>query len=179
MSAVLALRGVTKKYQWRGPWVLSGADLSLEPGSLDSSDNLYVTDPSIIIQVNRTLESWLKRPRAELLGSRFQDLLSAGGRIYYETHYAPLLQLQGYANEVALELLRRGSDPLPVLVNSKLHPASEGRTAHVRGIFFDATERRRYERQLLDARRGLEETVKARTAELSARLSKNKPPKKA
>lgn len=36
MSAVLALRGVTKKYQWRGPWVLSGADLSLEPGSLTS-----------------------------------------------------------------------------------------------------------------------------------------------
>lgn len=36
MSAVLTLRGITKKYHWRGPWVLSGADLSLEPGSLIS-----------------------------------------------------------------------------------------------------------------------------------------------
>ena len=107
----------------------------------------------------------------QLLGvKKLQDLLPIPQKIYYETHYAPLLQLQGYANEVALELLHRGSDPLPVLVNSKLHPASEGRTAHVRGIFFDATERRRYERQLLDARRGLEETVKARTAELERQV---------
>jgi ABC-type multidrug transport system ATPase subunit len=36
MGAVLALGGVTKKYRRRGPWVLSGADLSLEPGSLVS-----------------------------------------------------------------------------------------------------------------------------------------------
>ena len=36
MSAVLALRGVTKRYSWRSPWVLSGADLSLEEGSLTS-----------------------------------------------------------------------------------------------------------------------------------------------
>lgn len=34
MSSVLDLQGVTKRYGWRGPWVLSGADLKLEAGTL-------------------------------------------------------------------------------------------------------------------------------------------------
>jgi PAS domain S-box-containing protein len=124
-----------------------------------------------ITRANRTLLTWTGYTSDQLLGvKKLQDLLPVPQKIYYETHYAPLLQLQGYANEVALELLRKGRNPLPVLVNSKLYPASEGRTAHVRGIFFDATERRRYERQLLDARRGLEETVNARTAELERQV---------
>jgi ABC-type multidrug transport system ATPase subunit len=36
VTAVLALHRVTKRYTWRGPWVLSGADLVAEPGSLTS-----------------------------------------------------------------------------------------------------------------------------------------------
>ena len=48
-----------------------------------------------IIQVNRTFEAWTGS-RAELVGrDAFQDLLSPGGQIYHETHYAPLLLMQG------------------------------------------------------------------------------------
>ena len=51
--------------------------------------------------------------------SSFQTLLTVGSRIYYETHYAPLLQMQGFANEIALELLCADGRILPVLVNSR------------------------------------------------------------
>ena len=61
-----------------------------------------------IARVNRTLASWLGRDREQLVGRRFQDLLNIAGKIYYETHFAPLLRMQGFFNEVALDLVRRG-----------------------------------------------------------------------
>ena len=40
--------------------------------------------------------------RDALLGRHeIPDLLTIGSRIYYETHYAPLLQMQGFVNEIA------------------------------------------------------------------------------
>lgn len=104
-----------------------------------------------IIQVNRTLESWLQRPRAELLGSRFQDLLSRGGRIYYETHYAPLLQMQGSVREIAVELQRVDGSYLPALINSSIRIDDDGAPRVIRTTVFDATDRRRYEQELLRA----------------------------
>jgi signal transduction histidine kinase len=125
-----------------------------------------------ITRVNQTLLAWTDHTRDELLaGKKLQDLLPVPQKIYYETHYAPLLQIQGFVKEVALELLCSGRAPLPVLVNSKLHPASGNRRAEIRGVFFDATDRRRYEQHLLDSRRSLEETVKSRTAELERQIA--------
>ena len=46
-----------------------------------------------IIKVNRTLSSWLGQEREQLVGRRFQDLLNIAGKIYYETHFAPLLRM--------------------------------------------------------------------------------------
>lgn len=42
-----------------------------------------------IVRVNRTFLDWTGLS-AEIVGrKRFQDLLTPGGRIFYETHYAP------------------------------------------------------------------------------------------
>lgn len=105
-----------------------------------------------LINVNRTLLAWTGYTREELLGRRFQDLLTAGGRIYHETHYAPLLRMQGAVREIALELVCADGRRLPVLVNSVLRTDDEGRAQLVRTTIFDATHRRRYERELLLAR---------------------------
>src|SRR3712207_7302250 len=37
---------------------------------------------------------------------RFQELLSIGSRVFYETHLAPLLRMQGMVREVALDVVR-------------------------------------------------------------------------
>ncbi len=60
-----------------------------------------------ITRVNLTLASWLGCDRDQLVGRRFQELLNIGGKIYYETHFAPLLRMQGFFNEVALALQLR------------------------------------------------------------------------
>jgi PAS domain S-box-containing protein len=107
-----------------------------------------------IIRVNRTFERWTGLDRQQLLGTtRFQDLLSAGGRIYHETHYAPMLRMHGAVREIAVEIVCANGSRLPVLINSQMHHEARGQPAHVRTTVFDASDRRRYEQELLRARR--------------------------
>ncbi|HLI59467.1 MAG TPA: SpoIIE family protein phosphatase [Solirubrobacteraceae bacterium] len=107
-----------------------------------------------IVQVNRTFEAWTGHERGDVLGRvRFQDLLSPGGRIYYETHYAPLLQMQGSVREIAAEIVRADGSSLPVLINSVLRRDEAERPRVIRTTIFDATDRRRYEQELLRSRR--------------------------
>src|SRR5689334_20353777 len=105
-----------------------------------------------LVRVNRTFEQWTGFAREHLVGRGFQELLSPGGRIYYETHYAPLLQMRGTVREIAVEIVRADGSRLPALVNSVL-VRGEGVAEHIRTTVFDASERRRYEQELLHERR--------------------------
>lgn len=114
-----------------------------------------------ILRVNQTFESWTGCHRDELVDHRrFQDLLAAGARIYHETHYAPLLHMQGSVSGIAMELRRPDGSQLPVLVNSAVVADDTGHPRLVRTTVFDATERRRYERELLQARRREQESAR-------------------
>ena len=106
-----------------------------------------------IARVNRTFEDWTGHARGALLGRRFRDLLTPAGRIYHETHYAPLLQMQGWVREIALEVVHADGTRLPALVNSVQHRDAAGRPQSIRTTVFDASDRRRYEQELLEARR--------------------------
>ncbi|HZB40117.1 MAG TPA: SpoIIE family protein phosphatase [Ilumatobacter sp.] len=104
-----------------------------------------------ILSVNHTFLSWLGAERSDLVDRRtFADLLTGGGRIYYETHYAPMLAMQGSAREIAFDLLGSGGRRLSVLVNARAEVVDGDRVIHV--AVFDATERRMYERELLAAK---------------------------
>jgi PAS domain S-box-containing protein len=106
-----------------------------------------------IVRVNETFLRWTGYAREELVGvKRFQDLLTAGGRIYHETHYAPLLRMQGHVRELAVDIVCADGRRLPMLINSVLLLDEAGRPQIVRTTLFDATERKLYERELLAAR---------------------------
>jgi sigma-B regulation protein RsbU (phosphoserine phosphatase) len=105
------------------------------------------------VRVNATFLRWTGYAREELEGvKRFQDLLTAGGRIYHETHYAPLLRMQGHVRELAVDIVCADGRRLPVLLNSVLLSDAAGAPQTVRTTVFDATERRQYERELLTLR---------------------------
>jgi PAS domain S-box-containing protein len=123
-----------------------------------------------IVRVNQTFVEWTGMSRAALLGARFQSLLTIGSRIYYETHYAPLLRMQGFANEIAMEMLRADGRVVPLLVNSRQKADANGTPLFNRTTLFDSTDRRRYERELLLARRKAEQVAKDK-ADLLAMLS--------
>ena len=107
-----------------------------------------------LVKVNRTFERWTGLDRAELLGStKFSNLLSAGGRIYLETHVMPLLRMQGFVREIAVEIKRADGTLLPAIMSSVLRSDEAGQPRVIRTTLFDATERRSYEQELLRARR--------------------------
>jgi sigma-B regulation protein RsbU (phosphoserine phosphatase) len=139
----------------------------------DSTDDLYENAPcgnlsslldGTIAKVNRTLLGWLGYTRDDLIGhKRFRDLLTVGARIYYETHYAPLLVMQGEINGVALDLRTKDGSTFPVLVSSLVKTGSDGHPQLIRTIVFDGRDRRAYEQELLHARRVAD--TERRTAE--------------
>jgi sigma-B regulation protein RsbU (phosphoserine phosphatase) len=133
----------------------------------DNAHSAYLsTRPDgTIVKVNGTFLAWTGYEREALVGRRrFQDLLVPGDRIYYETHFAPLLHMQGRVREIAVELAGASRARLPVLVNSVLRRDVAGAPLLVRSALFDATERRAYEQELLAARRRAEESEARATA---------------
>jgi PAS domain S-box-containing protein len=116
------------------------------------------TDPDgLILKINQRLLSWTGHTRAELVGTaHFSDLLTVGGKIYYNTHIALLLRMHGAANEIALELASKGGERRPVLISAVQKRSASGAPLMNRFTIFDASERRRYENELLQERRRAE-----------------------
>lgn len=113
---------------------------------------LSLAADGVIVKANRTLAGWLGTQSFELLGKRFYDLLNVPGKIFYETHFAPLLRMQGYFNEVALDLVGPNGRKLPVVANAAERRTSDGGVQFTRITLFQAVDRRRYERELVDAK---------------------------
>ncbi|HET8614637.1 MAG TPA: SpoIIE family protein phosphatase [Actinomycetales bacterium] len=120
---------------------------------------LSMAPSGTIVRANRTLLQMTGYTTDELVGRRtFAELLTVGGRLYHETHFSPMLHLQGHVREIALELLRRDGRRLPVLVNAQLVRDERGTPLVVRAAVLDASERRAYEQELMAARRRAEES---------------------
>lgn len=105
-----------------------------------------------VTKLNNTLARWLRKSPEDLTGKPFQELLSFGGRIAYETHLAPMLRLQGKVDEIALDLLDAGGAKLPVIANAVEKRDADERHLLTRMTMFKAVDRRKYERSLIAAR---------------------------
>lgn len=133
----------------------------------DSAEELYESAPcgylstlmdGTIAKINTTLLNWLGLEREAVVGRmRFPDLLTVGGKLYHETHFAPLLRMQGEISGIALEVKQAGGDRIPVLVSSVVKHGSTGEPLLIRTTVFDARDRRSYEEELLRGRKAAEE----------------------
>src|SRR3954451_22835934 len=103
-------------------------------------------------RVNKTLLSWIGYTTKQMAGKRFSDFLNMAGRIYFETHIAPLLRMQGYFNEFAIDMITAAGEPLQMIANAVEGRDSDGKAVFTRLALIKATDRRRYERELLNAR---------------------------
>ena len=135
----------------------------------ESADDLYENAPcsylsttpdGVIIRVNQTFLAWTGYGRDALVGRlSFADLLRVGGKIYYETHVAPLLQMQGAAPEIAFDLVTKAGRLLPTLVSATQTRDAAGRPLLHRMTVFNASDRRRYEQELLRAKNAAEQAT--------------------
>ncbi|MEU9032595.1 SpoIIE family protein phosphatase [Streptomyces sp. NPDC048383] len=142
----------------------------------DSAEELYESAPcgylstlmdGTIAKINTTLLNWLGLEREAVVGRmRFTDLLTVGGKLYHETHFAPLLRMQGEIGGIALEIKQAGRSRMPVLVSSAVKHGSTGEPLLIRTTIFDARDRRAYEEELLRGRKEAEEARRQAAAAL-------------
>ncbi|WP_407704718.1 PP2C family protein-serine/threonine phosphatase [Streptomyces microflavus] len=132
----------------------------------DSAEELYEQAPcgylstlmdGTIAKINTTLLDWIGLERSRVVGRmRFTDLLTVGGKLYHETHFAPLLQMKGEVSGIALDI-KGAAGRKPVLVTSKVKTSEDGEPLLIRTTVFDARDRRAYEMELLRGRQVAEE----------------------
>lgn len=124
---------------------------------------LVVTkEDGTILRANLTFSNWIGISQPALCGKRFQDLLTMGGRIFHQTHWAPLMRMQGSVAEVKLDLVHQDKRTITMLLNGV-------RREHASGAFYElalfgTTDRDKYERELLSARKIAEGLLREKTA---------------
>jgi sigma-B regulation protein RsbU (phosphoserine phosphatase) len=141
----------------------------------DSAEELYESAPcgylstlmdGTIAKINATLLDWLGLHRDTVVGHMsFPDLLTVGGKLYHETHFAPLLRMQGEISGIALEIKQADGGRIPVLVSSIVKRSTTGEPLLIRTSVFDARDRRAYEEELLRGRKAAEEARKQAEAD--------------
>ncbi len=101
-----------------------------------------------ILEANSRIATWMGCDGGSLKGKRISDLLSVGGRIYYETHLWPLLRIQGYFDEISLELAPSNAPRIQVLANAYERRDDDQQPLFIRVTIFKATDRKVYEQNL-------------------------------
>jgi sigma-B regulation protein RsbU (phosphoserine phosphatase) len=121
---------------------------------------LLLTRPDgSILRANATFTNWIGYQENELVGIRkFQELLNIGGRIFHQTHWAPLLRMQGSISEVKLDVVTKDGKKIPMMLNA-ISRNHGGESFHEIAAFV-AEDRNKYEKEILNARNRAEELLK-------------------
>ncbi|QJR80356.1 PAS domain S-box protein [Alteromonas pelagimontana] len=111
-----------------------------------------------ICRANSTFCKWFNFTPDELIGKKkIQELFTVGGRFFHHTHWAPLLQMQGSVAEVQIDMVTSDGETLPMLINASRAKYSDKTFDQL--AFFVATDRKSYERELIAARKSVEDSL--------------------
>ena len=118
-----------------------------------------ISEAGTVLFANRTFGTIVGRDAGSLLGKKFEDVLWRGSAVFYETQFAPSLLLRGAMDEIALDVLLPDGTKVPVLVNATVQPANGANGTCIYMSVFIARQRKRYETELLRARREFEKVA--------------------
>ena len=129
-------------------------DLDTLPGGF-----VAFSDTGEIINLNTTLLKLLDYPDKGLLtGKSIESIFSIAGRIFCQTHFFPLLKLQGNANEIFFRLKTKDGKEVSVICNAVRKVTGDGIGVN-HCLFIPATRRSEYEQELLAARKEAQESL--------------------
>ncbi|MBF8456147.1 PAS domain-containing sensor histidine kinase [Kaistella sp. G5-32] len=120
---------------------------------------LIADEKNRIIRSNKRVSDWLGISPANIEGKKFSDLLSIGSKIYFETHLSPLLKMQGYFEEILVELSGAAGKRLKILINAKESASKEEGSKLIYYTLLKASDRVQYEQNLQNAKRLTEEEL--------------------
>jgi sigma-B regulation protein RsbU (phosphoserine phosphatase) len=111
----------------------------------------YFAEGGILGGINQTLLDQLGYEAPEVVGQSVEALLTIASRIFYQTHFYPLLKLQGTADEIFLSLRMKNGQPLPVLLNAATLQQGDSRVYQC--VCLPVHQRQKYEEEILQAKR--------------------------
>ena len=119
---------------------------------------LVTATDGTFLRVNATFCRWVGLSVGELVGRRkLQELLTMGARIFHQTHWLPILQMQGSISEMKFDVMGSGGKTLPMLLNVLRRVTAAGSYDEITA--FIAEDRHKYERELLAARKRADSLV--------------------
>jgi signal transduction histidine kinase len=123
-------------------------------------------DDGTVLAANATLLEMLGLSHDAVVGQRFETLLTVSSRIFYQTHLLPMLKLQPTVEELFLTL-RYGDGASDVAVLTNVAKRDETGSAVYDCVFMRLRERRKWEDEIVRARRTAEEANRANSSLLS------------
>ena len=123
-------------------------------------------DDGAIQAINTTLLGMLGYACEEVEGFHIQNLLSAGGRVFYQTHLFPLLKMHGQVEEIYLSLRCKDGTDLPTLLNARRNERNGIAVSDC--VFMRMRQRGQFEEELLKARKAAQKANKAKDEFLAA-----------
>ncbi|THJ64630.1 EAL domain-containing protein [Arthrobacter echini] len=128
-----------------------------------------ITDEKwLITAANATFLAWTGYTSDDVVGTFLARMMPMGDRLLHTTRSVPQMQLTGTVSEVSLEIVDASGKPRAALLTATRSVNHDGGVEH-RVIIFSAHERRRYELELVSARRRAEES-EARSVRAEAGL---------
>jgi phosphoserine phosphatase RsbU/P len=124
-------------------------------------------DEGIILEVNEMLCHQLDYDKGQLLGNGVDAIFTLPTRIFYQTHFFPLLKMQGHADELFITLQTKNKKQVPVLVNAERREDSGN--IIIRYIGIPVHNRKKFEDELVAARKEAEAALRENTALQQAR----------
>jgi phosphoserine phosphatase RsbU/P len=141
---------------------------------LDNAPCGYITfsDDGKIIWANKTLLGWLNYRLEDLSDKNIEVILTLSSRIFYNTHFFPILKLHQKAEEIFLQLKSSEKNEVPVLANAVRRNEGDVHINHC--VLVSVHQRKKYEEEILLAKRQAESALQENVhlQELKATLEK-------
>jgi len=110
-----------------------------------------------IIRINQTLLRWIDHSREEVVGiKKLGDITVKGTSLYFEMFVFPLLRMQGYINEISISTLSSDNVATSCLLNATAVKDDNGDIQQVNAILFAIPDRKKYEAEILNAKKTAE-----------------------
>jgi phosphoserine phosphatase RsbU/P len=119
------------------------------------------TDSGTLVMLNETAATSLKYRQSNLQGHHVEKIFTVPTKIFYQTHFFPLVKMQNHADEIFVTLLCADGEQLPVLLNAK-RMEWEGKTVNC-CAFIVVRHRKKFEDELVAARNAAEKALSENT----------------
>jgi sigma-B regulation protein RsbU (phosphoserine phosphatase) len=143
-------------------------DFSVEDIDQLPSGLIRFTDDGKVHAINNYMVKLLGyADKSSIIGKHIETIFTIAGRIFYQTHFFPLIKMHEAVNEVFFTLATHSNERISTICNAN-RVVIDGITYNS-CVFFPVKEREKYEQKLLAAKKTAEEALEKNEALVKAK----------